>query len=368
MSENISNLLEQMKPKRDPDEIDFNKKLTEEKHKSKDIEFDYYKILGIESTATHIEIKRAYQSKLKKLHPDKIEQTKENKAKYKLIREAGDLLSDQNERKAYDMQRKMESTQKDFKLQKESFKDFMKLQEQNMTEEDKTIAKLSFERGLTDMDRKHGYNKNESDVISRDEHVRRMDDLKLQREQDEIELSHENIFKGRNFNSNEFNKIFEKKKKRNDKKTSITKYDNNISAFNDFEDDSGGVGIENYDKLYSEGTFIDYNDKYASIGAGSIDDKNDQSDEISIDSPDEGIATENIDSALKKMMSERSDQNTFFDKMDNNEFGSALNDKYGISSQLGFMVGNDKFGQQKDIKKRNVQEETMKVYKKLTEK
>src|SRR5579863_4941021 len=122
MSSDIGELINQMNPKRAPTEMDTSKKelepnkktSSEEKTKSsekfksnvKETVFDYYKIIGVEPTASALEIKRAYQAKLKKLNPIKVEQTKENKLKYKLLREAGDLLSNPHERKAYDMQRK----------------------------------------------------------------------------------------------------------------------------------------------------------------------------------------------------------------------------------------------------------------------
>jgi len=383
MSSNIGDLIGQMNPKRNPEEIDINKKPSEEKFKAtvKEVTFDYYKILGVESTATLLEIKRAYQSKLKKLHPDKVEQTKENKAKYKLLREAGDLLCDPHERKAYDMQKKMDSTTKDFKAQKNSFKEFMKLQEQHMTDEDKAIAKLNFEQSIASMDRKHGYNKKDAEAITKEEHDRRMEDLKLQREQQDIELTHENIFEGREFNPSEFNKMFEKKKRRDEKRKKTTgglaKIDDGIAAFNDFDGGSGGVGLDQYDKLYSEGRFSDYNATYAGVGVGTIGAENEMSDDdISIDSPDEdeydnhkkGVSKVGLDDAMKRMMAERNDQDGIFDKMKHSDYGSAIDDKYGISNQFGFMVGNDKFGHQKNLKKRNIQEETMKAYKQLTEK
>lgn len=383
MSSNIGDLIGQMNPKRNPDEIDVNKKSSEEKFKAtvKEVAFDYYKVLGVESTASQIEIKRAYQSKLKKLHPDKVEQTKENKAKYKLLREAGDLLCDPHERKAYDMQRKMDATTKDFRSQKDSFKEFMKLQEQHMTDEDKAIAKLNFEQGLANMDRKHGYNKKDAEAITKEEHDRRMEDMKLQREQEDIELTQENLFKDRQFNPAEFNKMFEKKKRRDEKRKKTTgglaKVDDGIAAFNDFDGGSGGVGLDQYDNLYSEGTFADYNANYAGIGAGAIGADNGMSDDdISIDSPDEdeyeghkkGVSKESLDAAMKRMMAERNDQDGSFEKMKPTEYGSALDDRYGISKQFGFMVGTDKFGHQKNIKKRNIQEETLKAYKQLTEK
>ena len=384
MSSNIGDLIGQMNPKRMPkrisNEINNNKKPSEDKIKPmvKEVTFDYYKILGVESTASQIEIKRAYQSKLKKLHPDKVEQTKENKIKYKLLREAGDLLCDPHERKAYDMQRKMDTVAKDYKSQKDSFKDFMKLQEHQMTDEDKTYAKLNFEQGLANMDRKHSYNKMDAETITKDEHNRRMEDMNLQREQQDIDLTHENLFEGRQFNSTEFNNIFNKKKLRDDKRKTtgaLAKVDNDISAFNDYDGGSGGVSLDQYDNLYTEGAFTDYNANYAGIGAGSIGADNCM-DDVSVDSLDgddfiEGtqniVSNAGLDNAMKKMMTERTNQDGSFEKMNPTEFGSSIDDKYGISNQFGFMIGTDKFGNQKNIKKKNIQDETLKAYKQLTE-
>jgi curved DNA-binding protein CbpA len=384
MSSNIEDLIGKMNPKKNPEEIDMNKKQSSEKFKPTitEVSIDYYAILGVAPTATHIEIKRAYTTKLKKLHPDKVEQTKENKEKYKLLREAGDLLTDPLDRKAYDAQKKVESSSlKDFKSAQESFKEFLKLQEQNMTEEDKNIAKLNFEQGLASFDRKHGYNKKDADKISEEEHKRRVKDMELQRQQEEIELQQDNLFKDRDFNPSDFNKMFEKKKRRDEKrKTSgLAKIGaDDIAAFNDVEGDSGGVGIDQYDNLYSQGSFGEYNANYAGIGSGMVGDDNGASeDEISIDSPNEdeydnhrkGVSKEALDAEMKRMMSERETQNTVFEKFsDNKQFGSALDDKYGISSQFGFMVGTDLAGNQKNIKKRNVKEETLKAYKKLAAK
>ena len=384
MSSNIEDLIGKMNAKRNPEEIDMNKKQSSEKFKStiNEVSIDYYAILGVPSTATQIEIKRAYQTKLKKLHPDKVEQTKENKEKYKLLREAGDLLSDPMDRKAYDAQKKVESSSlKDFKSAQESFKEFIKLQEQNMTEEDKNIAKLNFEQGIASFDRKHGYNKKDADKISEEEHERRVKDMELQRQQEEIELQQDNLFKDREFNPSDFNKMFEKKKRRDEKrKTSgLAKLNaNDIAAFNDVDGGSGGVALDQYDNLYSQGSFGDYNANYAGIGAGMVGDDNGASDgDISIDSPNEdeydnhrkGVSKEALDAEMKRMMAERESQNVVFEQFsEKREFGSAIDDKYGISSQFGFMVGTDRVGNQKSIKKRNIKEETLKAYKKLAEK
>ncbi len=408
----IEDLINQMNPKRDPKELfqepyldkehnsSKNKtkssskktKVQDEKIKStiKETIFDYYKILGVESTATQLEIKRAYQSKLKKNHLDKVPATKENLEKYKLLCEAGDLLSNPLERKAYDMQKKLDLTSKSFESQRDSFKDFKKLQEQNMTEENKSIAQLNFDRGLADLDRKHGFDKKKcDDKMSKDESKRRADDLMMLREQELLEISHDNIFEGTTFDHKKFHHMFEKQKKKEKKKSSgLAKVDNDISAFNDYDGDSGGVGLDQYDNLYAEDNFNDFSNNFAGIGSGLIGTKQDNHSaddnhsgdndlDISLDSLDneyeygshnKGVSKQSLDDAMKKLMADREGEDVKFDGMVPDEFGSALDDKYGISKQFGFMVGTDKFGHQKNIKKHKNKEETLKAYKQLTEK
>lgn len=74
-----------------------------------------------------------------------------------------------------------------------------------------------------------------------------------------------------------------------------------------------------------------------------------------------------LDVAMEKMISDRNDQDNLFKNMTDVDFGSAIEDKYGISSQMGFMVGNEIFGHQKS-RKRDIKEETLKAYKELTDK
>ena len=86
------------------------------------------------------------------------------------------------------------------------------------------------------------------------------------------------------------------------------------------------------------------------------------------DTHNKNITKESLDSVMKKMMVSRGDEDTKFQNMAHSDYGSAMDDKYGISKQLGFMVGTDKFGHQKNIKKRDASEEITKAYKALTDK
>jgi len=63
---------------------------------------DYYKILGISRNATADQIKRAYRNLAKKYHPDHNPNNKNAENKFKEIREAYDVLSNDEQRKIYD--------------------------------------------------------------------------------------------------------------------------------------------------------------------------------------------------------------------------------------------------------------------------
>ncbi len=63
---------------------------------------DYYKMLGINKTASKTEIKKAYRKLALKYHPDQTKGDKEAEEKFKKISEAYAVLSDSEKRKQYD--------------------------------------------------------------------------------------------------------------------------------------------------------------------------------------------------------------------------------------------------------------------------
>ena len=63
---------------------------------------DYYKILGVEKTATDKEIKKAYRKLARKYHPDLNPDNKEAERKFVEINEANEVLSNIEDRKKYD--------------------------------------------------------------------------------------------------------------------------------------------------------------------------------------------------------------------------------------------------------------------------
>jgi curved DNA-binding protein len=63
---------------------------------------DYYKILGIEKTATPKDIKNAYRKLARKFHPDLNPNDKDAKKNFQQINEANEVLSDPDKRRKYD--------------------------------------------------------------------------------------------------------------------------------------------------------------------------------------------------------------------------------------------------------------------------
>ncbi|MFM6925451.1 MAG: DnaJ domain-containing protein, partial [Ferruginibacter sp.] len=63
---------------------------------------DYYKILGIDKSASDEDIKKAYRKLARKLHPDLNPNDKEAHQKFQQINEANEVLSDPEKRKKYD--------------------------------------------------------------------------------------------------------------------------------------------------------------------------------------------------------------------------------------------------------------------------
>jgi len=63
---------------------------------------DYYKILGVEKSATEDDIKKAYRKLARKLHPDLNPNDKEANKKFQQVNEANEVLSDPVKRKKFD--------------------------------------------------------------------------------------------------------------------------------------------------------------------------------------------------------------------------------------------------------------------------
>jgi curved DNA-binding protein len=81
---------------------------------------DYYKILGIDKTASADDVKKAYRKLARKLHPDLNPNDKEAHKKFQEINEANEVLSDPEKRKKYDQYGKDWQHAEHFEQQRQS--------------------------------------------------------------------------------------------------------------------------------------------------------------------------------------------------------------------------------------------------------
>lgn len=372
MDDDLFNTLKGNKSdKKRNDNSDSENSYTEEKRSVLKNGPDYYKILGVPQLSEFKESQdkeenaKLYQRFLKhratkmltKYHPDKLpkgltsEEKKKNESMYKWVREASDVLLDKNKREYYDLQRKV-TLGKDFDYQKSTFDEFIKLQESEMTEEKKHSASLEFERETSKKNKQIGYDPEQAKVKLDSKTAKQlMQDRLAQRELEEIEIHKPNIFEGRKFSNEEFQKQFEKEKRKRDKLGKLKKtgdlvlYDD-LSAFND--SGMGGasfVSTDNYDSMFanepvvSGNNFAGIDENYSegsnsdiSVSSGEID-----TSYVTGHNKDKG----NTNKRFEEFMNARKRDNELFDNMKQSEFKDVTHDKFGISKNFGSLVGNN---------------------------
>jgi len=374
-------LFKQMKQKKYNDNVsqDSTSKDSKDDTNIKKIEkngFDYYKILGVDKDTNINDIKKRYRKLLAKYHPDKYKEypEKERKTKekqFQLVQIAGKVLTDESAKKVYDLEQKTIKS-KDFHSQKNTFEEFIKLQEAGMTEENKKRAQIDFESETNKLNKLRGFDpdkmKEKLDKKDLDKHI---GDLRAQRDIDMIELSQKNIFEGRQFNPLEFNKLFEKDKKKQEKKTKkkqeageLSKLGDEFTAFND-----NGLGNfisvdDNYGELFGSDNFRE-NSLYGkmkedfSVSDISSDDEDYKND---YDNHNTNRDAKSTDDLYAKMMRDR-------DLFDNNlkdtktaGYKDVMEDQFGISRQFGRMLGNDIT---QKVKPQKIDSDMVKVYNKM---
>ncbi len=353
-----STLFEQMKQKSSKSNNNSERDNGKEDNNIKRIEkngFDYYKILGVDKDTNINDIKKKYRKLLAKYHPDKYKDhpEKERRTKekqFQLVQMAGKVLTDESAKKVYDLEQKTIKS-KDFAGQKNSFEEFIKLQEAGMTEENKKRAQIDFKSESDKLNKLRGFDPNKmDDKLDKSDLDKHINDLKARRDIDEIELSKKNIFEGRQFNPSEFNKLFEKDKKKQEKKLKkkqesgeVVKFGEDFTAFND-------NGIENfisvdadYGELFGSDNFKENNmfgklKEEFSVSDISSDDEDYNN---AYDKHNKDRDTKSTDDLYAKMMRDR-------DMFDHNlkdtktaGFKDVMEDQFGISRQFGKMIGRD---------------------------
>jgi len=355
-----STLFEQMKQKTSKSNNSSERDNSKEKEENniKRIEkngFDYYRILGVDKDTNINDIKKKYRKLLAKYHPDKYKDLPEKDRKtkdkqFQLVQMAGKVLTDESAKKVYDLEQKTIKS-KDFVGQKNSFEEFIKLQESGMTEENKKRAQLDFKSESDKLNKLRGFDPNKmDDKLDKSDLDKHINDLRARRDMDEIELTKKNIFEGRQFNPLEFNKLFEKDKKKQEKKLKkkqdsgeVVKFGEDFTAFND-------NGIENfisvdadYGELFGSNNFKENNMFGKLKEEFSVSDisSDDEDYDNSYEKHNRDREQKSTDDLYAKMMRDR-------DMLDNNlkdtktaGFKDVMEDQFGISRQFGKMIGRD---------------------------
>ena len=185
---------------------------------------DYYQILGIDNRSAPInEIKKKYFKLVVTYHPDKNKDA--DPELFKLIQKAWNCLSNPEYRAAYD-ESLLVDTKKKNKL-KMGFDEYINLQEKTA---DKEKALLDFDKNFNEVDKSRGFDrtahlrelaekkkimemlndeKNEEEIKKfKEQSLRKVSDMQLQRQQENDELFPEDIFKGRKVIGDQFNAEF----------------------------------------------------------------------------------------------------------------------------------------------------------------
>jgi curved DNA-binding protein CbpA len=315
--------------------------------------YDYYKILGITRDDDISNIKRKYRHLLAKYHPDKLKLLPELKRKikqeqYPLIRMAGEVLTNPDKKKFYDLEQKtMKSS--DISNQKSSFEDFIKLQESGITEDSKKRSELEFKKDSDKINKLRGFNPESEIKINKQEMTKHIQELLAQRDVESIELAQKNVFEGRSFNPNEFNNIFEKNKRKEEKKLKkrqedgdMVLYEDKFTAFND-------TGLGNFISVEQDYSDI-YNDKQDFKDQSKFTKLNKFNEDIEVSSDSDFEYSNSYvdyknnkltDDELKRKLTERDLDTMKYDKLGFNEFKSVFDDQFGISKDFGTLIGND---------------------------
>jgi curved DNA-binding protein CbpA len=282
---------------------------------------NFYEVLGVEPNASLKEIKTQYSKLVIKYHPDKVKDGYES-AIFELIQRAYDTLKSEQKRQEYDFFIKNLEISKNndhlsLKSNYDKFRDLDNTQPKN-----KDVSQVEFDKVFSDMDIKHGVNRSILDeTIDTDTITNKLDDLLLQREQDEIEFSQNTIFRGgENFDLSKFNAAFDMYKNVSDKQ--VIKH-SNVTPFN-FDGNSGFSGIDVYDKVYDEDN-CEGGNMFSNVNIGKVN-KLDADRVKNVAHADYTFSHNNklvtYEDDLKKRLSDREFETKQFDGMNYGDFNT----------------------------------------------
>jgi curved DNA-binding protein CbpA len=323
---------------------------------------DYYKIIGANKTDDMTVIKKKCNKKLQEYHPDthklriknenissdNIKATVEKWTKqYKMIVLAHKILTNENKRKYYDLQIKTKDNN-NIQKTKNDFEEYKRLQESVLTDTSKANAESQFKMDMIQMDAKHNfdrvkYNNEDKTKLCFNDIQRRIDDLQLNRDQEEIEFQKDNKFEGRKFNNIEFQTNWEKEQKNKKKQAktnkSIVTWDN-IGTYGDYGEtgtnyvsintDYGGLYTEEYTDQFAQKLDSDEEDSVSSQEISTID----------ISYVEQPKNKADLQAEFDKKMAQRENETKLYDsrKRTDKSWQSVMANPISISAQIGFDI------------------------------
>lgn len=306
---------------------------------SKKNEINLYDVLGLKHNASSQNIKNAYRKLIPTHHPDK----GGDPDLFELITHAFNVLYNPQSRGEYDELRKIsKQSSSDYSSLKKAADDFFKAQD--ITEEEyeaqKEDATKNYEKDYHDLDRKHGFKREDSELDFIDEEVarKRLDDLEMVRKQDEIELHQEKIFDDGQFNLAKFNALFDQMHKRNDE---MVPHTGNPSAFNGADGLNFSSYANTYDTLYDETDYVGgSNDSSIKLNNAKSNKKISKQDVRNIQGADYVTGHSKKDPeynrTLEQMLKERENYDINLNKRTMADWDTDPNmDGYGIFNEVG---------------------------------
>ncbi|AYV80910.1 MAG: DnaJ domain protein [Harvfovirus sp.] len=218
----------------------------------------YYDVLGVTTEADIPEIKKQFRKLAITYHPDHKETG--DASIFALVACAFECLSNSQKREEYDKVLAIErkARKADFLNSKKAFEEFIKAQDTEVT--NKGTKGLEFAQGKyklesDNLDKKRGIDRLqlEEKAMAAEDALKRMRDIEMTREQDDIEYSQPKIFNDEHLPMEKFNTLFELKYKREAKDNQLVKLGAVPSAFNDTAEKSFFSYDSNYDELFEEG-------------------------------------------------------------------------------------------------------------------
>ena len=283
---------------------------------------NFYEVLGVEPTASLKEIKKQYSKLVVKYHPDKTKDSYDTSI-FELIQRAYNTLGNEEKREEYDFfMKNIELSKKNdhFGL-KNNFDKFVELNVSETQNKSSEELQVEFDKVFKEMDMKVGIDRTQpEETLNNEEIANKLDDLVLQREQDEIEYSQNKIFRdGENFDLSKFNAAFDVYKNTNDKQV-IKK--SNVHAFN-FDRGSNFSTLDN-DNLFEEDNY-EGNNMFSNVNIGRTN-KLDKERIKNLSSVDYTLNHNNKDSSyeseLKKRLEERDRETQEIHNLKYNDFNN----------------------------------------------